>query len=74
MRYVLLAINGPQYFNPNEDITWDPDHVTWRDDYLGFHRLNIPLGAPLIVIAVSPIVCFVVTKYFEEPISKMLRA
>jgi hypothetical protein len=23
MGFVLLAINGPQYFNPNEDIIWD---------------------------------------------------
>ena len=63
MGYVLLAINGPQTFKTSAEI--------WAA--YGSGKLIVPLGTPLILIIISPIICFIATKYFEEPISKILR-
>ena len=63
MGFVLLAINGPSPWNSKKDI-WD-----------AFRRKDLiePPGTPLIVIIASPIVAFIATKYFEEPIAKILK-
>ena len=59
MGYVILAINGPHSSNTIAE-AWK----FWR---------NVPFGTPAIYIIISPIICFIATKYYEEPISKMLR-
>ena len=64
MGFTSLAINGPrlkEYFNTGIHEAYDED------------KIFLPLGTPLIVMIVSPIVSFIVTKYFEEPITKILR-
>ena len=61
--YVILAINGPQDYETEGEI---------REAYES-QKLIVPFGAPMILIIISPIVSFIVTKYFEEPISKILR-
>lgn len=61
--FVILAINGPQEYKTEEAI--------WQAYESG--DINEPNGSPLIVIITAPIVAFIATKYFEEPISKILR-
>ena len=61
--YVILAINGPREYQTEGEIL-----AAYKS-----HELIVPFGSPMIVIIVSPIVSFIVTKYFEEPISKILR-
>ena len=63
MGFVILAINGGQYFDSSAEVL-----ATY-----GSGKLKVPFGAPAIHIIISPIVCFIVTKYFEEPITKMLK-
>ena len=63
MGYVLLAVNGPQHYETEGEI--------WAAYFS--QKLIVPFGAPMILIIISPIVCFIVTKYFEEPVSKILR-
>lgn len=63
MGFVLLAFNGPQNFGTSAEI--------WAAYFSG--KINVPFGAPAIHIIISPIVCFIATKYFEEPIAKILR-
>ena len=63
MGFVILAINGPQSFKTSAEI-------------VGAYRsgeIVVPVGTPAIHIIISPIICFIATKYFEEPISKILR-
>ena len=61
--FVILAINGPQEYETEAEI--------WKAYYSG--ELIEPNGSPLIVIITAPIVAFIATKYFEEPITKILR-
>jgi peptidoglycan/LPS O-acetylase OafA/YrhL len=61
--FVILAINGPQEYDTEAEI--------WQAYESG--DLFEPPGSPLIVIITAPIVAFIVTKYFEEPITKILR-
>ena len=60
---IILAINGPQKYKTAEQIEVAYDQ---GDIY-------IPPGTPVIVIFVSVIVAFIATKYFEEPVSKILK-
>ena len=62
-RFVILAINGPREYETEAEI-WEAYES--RD-------LIEPPGFPLIGIITAPIVAFIVTNYFEEPISKILR-
>ena len=63
MGYVILAINGPQEYETEAEI-WEA---------YSSQKLTVPFGSPMILIIISPIVCFIVTKYFEEPVTKILR-
>ena len=63
MGFVVLAINGPKHYLNNDEI---------RDAYRR-KDLIVPPGTPLMVIIASPIVAFIGTKYFEEPISRILK-
>ena len=63
MGFVELAINGPHDFATEEEI-WE----AWEDGTL----VEFP-GTPLIIIVVSIIFSYLMTKYFDEPISKVLR-
>jgi peptidoglycan/LPS O-acetylase OafA/YrhL len=60
--FVILATNGPIEYEKEADI--------WKAYLSG--DLFDPSGSSLIVIITAPIVAFIVTKYFEEPISKIL--
>ena len=58
--YVILAVNGPQDYKTDGEI--------WAA--YGSQKLIIP--SPMILIIISPIVSFIVTKYIEEPMLKIL--
>lgn len=60
---IILAINGPQEYETAEQIEVAYDQGD----------LIVPPGTPVIVIIVSVIVAFIATKYFEEPVSKILK-
>ena len=63
MVYITVAMNGKQqYDNPGDIFA----------AYIG-GKIYVPTWAPLILIVISPIVAFITTKYFEEPISNILR-
>ena len=64
MGFTSLAINGPRL----KEYEFSGEHEAYDED-----AIFLPFGTPLIVIIVSPIVSFIVTKYFEEPITKILR-
>ena len=63
MGFVELAINGPHDLGTEEEI-WE----AWEDG-----SLDEPPGTPLIIIVVSIIFSYFMTKYFDEPVSKVLR-
>ena len=63
MGFIITAINGPQ--------TYQNDAEIWTAYKTG--KLVQPAGLPLVAIIVSPIIAYIVTKYFEEPVSKALR-
>ena len=63
MGFVILAINGGQHFTNSAEVS----------EAYGSGKLKVPFGAPAIHIIISPILCFIVTKYFDEPITKMLK-
>ena len=63
MGFVILAINGPQSFETSAEVV-----AAYRSG-----EIVVPVGTPAIHIIISPIICFIATKYFEEPISKILR-
>ena len=56
MGFILTAINGPQ--------TYQNDTEIWTAYNTG--KLVQPAGLPVVAIVVSPIIAFIVTKYFEE--------
>lgn len=57
MGYIILSMKGKQ----DEEPSWD--------ELYGI----LPNWAPIILIVLSPIVSFIVTKYFEEPIASFLK-
>ena len=61
MGFVSLAMNGPKHY----------EQKNWRA-YLNQDLIEPP-GTPLIVIIASLIVAFIGTKYFEEPITRILK-
>ena len=63
MGFILTAINGPQTFQNDAEI--------WTAFNTG--KLMQPAGLPAVAIIVSPIIAYIVTDYFEEPVSKALR-
>ena len=63
MGFILTAINGPQ--------TYQNDAEIWTAYNTG--KLVQPAGLPVVAIIVSLIIAYIITKYFEEPISKVLR-
>ena len=63
MGSVILAMNGGQDFTNYAEVL----------EAYASGKLKVPFGTPAIHIIISPIVCFIVTKYFEEPVTKMLK-
>ena len=63
MGFVILAMNGGQDFTNSAEVL----------EAYASGKLKVPFGTPAIHIIISPIVCFIVTKYFEEPVTKMLK-
>ena len=63
MGFILTAINGPQTYQNDAEI-WTAYNT---------RKLVQPAGLPVVVIIVSLIIAYIVTKYFEEPVSKALR-
>ena len=63
MGFILTAINGPQKYQTEAEI--------WAAYSNG--NLIQPPGSPAIAIILTPIIAYIVTKYFEEPLSKALR-
>ena len=63
MGFILTAINGPQRYQTDAEI-WN----AYRNG-----KLVQPPGLPVVAIFLSPFIACIVTKYFEEPLSKALR-
>ena len=63
MGFVQLAINGPRHYGNKRAIL----EAYRRKDLIE------PPGTPLIVIIVSLIVAFIGAKYFDEPITRILK-
>ena len=61
--YIVLAMNGKQNFDNMGEIF---------DAYVD-GEIFLPAWSPVILIIISPVVAFIVTKYFEEPIAKVLK-
>ena len=63
MGFINLTINGPQSYE------------TEAEFYEAYIKgdIYVPLGAPLILIIISPIISFIATRYFEEPTSNILK-
>ena len=62
MGFIVLLINGPQSYSTTEEL--------WAAFSNG--DIIVPPGSPALLIVICPIVAFIVTKYFEEPIYKLL--
>ena len=63
--YIILAINGKQPYD-----TGDADAI-WAAYDQG--KIYVPPYHPFIVIVTSSIIAYIITKYFEEPISNLLK-
>ena len=63
MGFILTAINGPQKYQTDAEI--------WNAYRSG--KLVQPPGLPVVAIVLAPVIAYIVTKYFEEPLSKALR-
>ena len=60
MGYITLAINGKQHYDSENKMMEDGE-------------IFLPTWSPLILIIISPIIAFIITKYFEEPIGNILK-
>ena len=60
--FIVLLINGPQNYTTTAEL--------WAAVSNG--DIIIPPGSPALFIVICLIVAFIVTKYFEEPIYKLL--
>ena len=60
--FIVLLINGPQ------------SYATLHELWAAFSNgdVIVPPGAPALLIIITPVVAFIVTKYFEEPVYKIL--
>ena len=61
--YIVVAINGKQPYDTEDEI--------WAAYEQG--KIYVPPYHPFILIVTSPIIAYIITKYFEEPISNILK-